>query len=247
MSSVSRLSFNTPSSGWRFFLASWHNTDKGLFRQPGCDTPIHVQFTLLALLLAMLLPASTIAQDTQVEPWSVKRLLEYQQSLNDSLQVQDVYKLIYQASFGPEHLMADSVVLERYLLEELASMDTVARRVEDLIERISPQGQMVRVNLRPYSRLALSPGLLVSIMTESARQTMPDTLMFYRHWNEFCSLVLYGLLDYPLSDLEKWDAQVQHGDIPAVHHSAQYRRSNSPAYRVARSSVVNDRIAVGRP
>ena len=247
MSSVNPKSFGAPSSGWRFFLAGRRNAGRGLFLRSAGATLVHGESALLAVLLSILLSLTAVAQDAQVEPWSVKRLVEYHQSLKDSLQVQDVYKLIYQASFGPEHLMADSVEMERYLLEELASPDTVARRGEDLIERISIQGQMVRVNLRPYSRLAKSQGLLVSVIMESARQTLPDTLMFYRQWNEFCALVQYGLLDFSSSDLERWDAQVQRGEIPAVHHSPQYRRSNSPAYRVARSSVVNNRIVVGRP
>jgi hypothetical protein len=202
---------------------------------------------VLVLLMATALAAPGRAQEGNVEPWSVKKLVGYHQSLKDSLEVQDVYKLLYQANFGPEHLMADSSTVLEYLREELSSMDTIARQGEDLIERISTRGDMVRINLRPYRHLGLSPGLLVHIMMESARETVPDSLMFYRQWNEFFALVRYGVLNFSPDDLEKWDAQVQRGEITAVHHSPAYRRANAPAYRVARFNVAQENLPVDRP
>jgi hypothetical protein len=208
-------------------------------KSPFCAVPV--------LLMATALAAPGRAQERNVEPWSVKKLIEYHESLKDSLEVQDVYKLLYQANFGPGHLMADSSTVLEYLLEELSSMDTIPRQGEGLIERISTTGEMVRINLRPYRHLEVRPGLLVQVMTESARETVPDSLMFYRQWNEFFALVRYGLLNFSPDDLEKWDAQVQRGELTAVHHSPAYRRANAPAYRVARFNVAQEVLPVDRP
>ncbi len=204
-------------------------------------------YGVLVPLFAVVFHAPGRSQERAIEPWSVMHLVTFHQSLKDSLQVQDVYKLLYQANFGPEHLVTDSSAAVRYLLEELSSMDTAGRRGEELIERISSTGEMVRINLRPWSRLSLSPDLLVHCMMESLRRTVPDTLMFYRQWNEFSGLVRYGLLDFPLEDLRVWDERVQRGDITAVHHSTAYGRANAPAYRVARDEVARTSLPAVRP
>jgi len=181
--------------------------------------------------------ATAPAQVESPEQWSVLRLVEYQQSFRDSIEVQDVYKLLYQSSFGPEHILADTSAAFSSLQGELSSLDTTTHR-DKLIERISTSGEMVRVNLRPYKRLSLRPELLARAMIQSARDTHPDTLMFYRDWNEFTALVRYGLLKFPVADVKLWDARVQRGEITPVHHSPAYSRANAPAYRVVRFDVV---------
>jgi hypothetical protein len=170
------------------------------------------------------------------ERLSVKQLVELHLSRKQGMQAQDVYKLLYQGSFGVEHLLGDSAAVLEMLLSEISTMDTVNRN-EELLERIVTDPEPVRVNLRPFVYLNFDPSLLVKVMYESASETKPDTVMFYRTWNEFVALVRYGILKFPLSDVEMWDAKVQSGIIKAVHHSEAYRQSNRPAYRVVRRSV----------
>lgn len=198
----------------------------------------------MSLMLAFMAAAmySTPAEpDTLLaafgERWGVKQLVEVHQSRRPLMQVQDVYKLLYQAHFGVGHLMADSSTVRAYLVNEIKN---IASNVPDesLVERISTSGEMVRVNLRPFMSLNLSPDILVETMAKSAAEWQPDSLSFYHEWSEFCALVRYGLLNFSVKDVDVWDNRIQSGVIESVDHSDQYSGSYHPAYRVVQRSVL---------
>jgi hypothetical protein len=170
------------------------------------------------------------------ERWSVERLVEYHQQHYRYLGTQDIYKMLYQANFGVEHLLSDSGHVLSYLLGELGSLDTTDRG-EPLLERISTDDSVVRVNLRPFKALNLKPDLLVHAMILSARKTMPDTLHLLKEWNDFVALVRYGIVHFPPREVDEWDNRVAVGPLTAVHHSLDYVRANAPAYRVVRREV----------
>jgi len=187
------------------------------------------------LACVIIIPCSLSGQD-MFDRWSMITLVKHHQETKKNLHAQDVYKLIYQNSFGNEHSLTDTAAGRKYLHEELLTMDTTVRG-ESLLERISLDGEMVRVNLRPFRALNLDPESLVQVMFRSARETMPDTLMFYRQWNEFVALVEFDLVDFPPVDVPIWNEQVAAGNIMPVHHSEQYTAGNRPAYRVVRRSL----------
>lgn len=189
----------------------------------------------IALSTVVLYPPRLHCQSDAV-PWSIKQLVEYHQGIHKDLEVQDVYKMFYQAAFGVEHLLSDSAGVTTYLLSELSSVDSVQTN-EPLLERISITPAPVRVNLRPFNALNLDPAVLVKVMFQSARETMPDTLMFYRMWNEFSALVRYGLLRFPVDTIRVWDTMLEAGVPGPMHHSAGYTAANHPAYRVVRRSL----------
>ena len=168
--------------------------------------------------------------------WSMITLVKHHHETKKNLHAQDVYKLLYQNSFGNEHFLADTAMVRKYLQEELFSMDTTVR-AESLLERISLDGEMVRVNLRPFKALNFEPELLVQVMVRPARETMPKTLMFYRQWNEFVAPVEFDIVGFPHAEVAIWDEQVEEGNIRPIHHSEQYTARNRPAYRVARRSM----------
>lgn len=192
------------------------------------------RFVLCFIVISF--PQSGAQAQFSRDHWSVKQLVEYHQQLRPDLQVQDVYKMLYQANFGVGHILTDSTGVRAYLMEELASMDTTDRS-EPLLERISTSGEIVRVNLRPFKAMNLNPQALLQLMERSAAETRPDTLAFNREWNEFCALVRYGFLKFSLNEVEEWDARVSARVLQPVHHSQQYTRAYKPAYRVVRSSL----------
>jgi hypothetical protein len=164
------------------------------------------------------------------------QLIEYHQQSRPKLQVQDVYKLLYQANFGVEHFLTDTAGVRTYLLDELATMDTTSQR-EPLIERISPTDEIVRINLRPFKQLQLDPEKLVQAMFLSASETKPDTEGLYHDWNEFAALVRFGFLNFPMKDVEEWDSRVSAGNLRPAHHSEVYIDTYKPAYRVVKRAV----------
>jgi len=198
----------------------------------------HLSFFLLVLV------AAVHSQDSSDDSrWSVKRLVEFHQQQHPDLMAQDVYKLLYQASFGVEHILSDSAAVLSYLNEELSTVDTPQPN-EALMERISLENDVVRVNLRRFKALNLEPSLLVQAMVRSAKATSPDTLMFHRQWNEFSALVRFELLPFSAEDLRTWDTKVEGGAVEAVHHSEKYVAANRPAYRVVKKDAFEE--AFGR-
>lgn len=190
---------------------------------------------VLALVTALLSLASRHFARGE-DFWNVKRLLEEQEHLGRKLGVQDVYKLLYQGSFGVDHILADTAVAHQGLLDEMAALDTL-RRGEPLVERISSDGSVVRINLRPFRRRGLSSESLFRVMVQSASGEAPDTVRFLNLWNNFTALVRYGFIVRAHGDLEGLDDMVRRSDIHPGHHSPEYIREYAPAYRVARKSV----------
>jgi hypothetical protein len=191
------------------------------------------------LACTLLILPSTYAfgqSDTGDTPWSVKQLVEYQQGLHRDITGQDVYKLFYQSAFGVGHILGDSSAVRQYLLDELSSVDSIPSG-EPLLERIDLADSLVRVNLRPFKRLNLPPEKLVQVMNASGRATLPDSITFYRMWNEFKSLVKYGLLQCDVKVGEMTHQSESDGAIPSVHHSRSYTTANHPAYRVVRRTI----------
>jgi len=188
------------------------------------------------LLAAVLVGPAADSTATSGEPWSVLQLVRFHQQSKRDLAVQDVYKLLYQGNLGVEHLLGDSAVAARYLQEEFLSIDETPR-TEELMERISLDNELVRVNLRPYKALKLPPELLVRCMRASARETRPDTAGFQRQWNEFRGLVDSGRIAFPADDVQRWEERLRHDGLKAIHHSEGYMSTNHPAYRVVRRTV----------
>jgi len=189
------------------------------------------------LVLHVIVSQVALAQtDAEHSGWSVKQLVEFHQHHHPQLKVQDVFKLFYQAAFGVEHILLDSAEVASSLMKELASLDTTTSN-EPLLEQASLEGNVVRVNLRPFKALNLDPSLLVKVMFQSARETIPDTTVFKRMWNEFSALVRSGFLEYPTNDIKAWDARNEKGNIPPSHHSREYSDANRPAYRVVRRNT----------
>ena len=167
--------------------------------------------------------------------WGVQKLVAYHQAHHDSMRVQDVYKLLFQANFGAGHLLTDTVVTRERLQEELSTLG-MPNPGEPLVERISTDGEMIRVNLRPFKAMNRDEDTLVRCMVRSVRD--PDTLSFVRQWNEFFAMVRYGVLEFPRAEAEVWNGRVVQEDFSPVHHSEEYLRVNNPAYRVVRQSVL---------
>lgn len=185
-----------------------------------------------ALIAGMLVPyPCLVAQEEETR--GVRRLLEEQRTFGRTLEVQDVYKLLFQGSFGGDHFITDTGAARRYLIEELSGLDSVSTG-DPLVERVSRDGSVVRVNLRPFLRLGLSADSLLRVMLLSKSDARPDTVEFLSGWNNFTALVRYGIVHRPAGELQALKDQVERGDIRPLHHSASYTATCRPAYRVVR-------------
>jgi hypothetical protein len=146
------------------------------------------------------------------------------------MQPADLYKLLYQAALGSEHAVEDPAAVRDILYQEIQALPE--RSDEPLLEIISPDGNMARVNLRPFIRAEgdLEALLQAFLSTASGYNGESSVLCSYLEFSLQSSKENRVPLEY--SNLLNFFHKVEAQRYPAVHHSALYKRLYAPAYRV---------------
>lgn len=159
----------------------------------------------------------------------ISQLLGGHFARHPSMELPDVYKLLHQAALGPAHAIAGDDAVAR-LLTEIAALGPGPE--EPLVDVISPDGRLARIDLRAYAKAALDPERLARAFAETAATypASPDKLA------KFCGclgdLADAGGLPFPRAEVEAYMNAQRDAGWPAVHHSAAYRSACAPAYRV---------------
>jgi hypothetical protein len=156
------------------------------------------------------------------------------------MKLEDLYKLVFQAAMGSEHAVQNLKAVEAYLLRELETMGSGPD--EPLIDPISPNGDMVRVHLRPYIRSGADPSKLLEafIMTSEHHHGSTDDLT--RWWGYAVQLMREGTLPFLQNQAQTFLLDMKAQDFPAVHHSQSYLERYKPAYRVVLRSLAENVI-----
>ena len=151
-----------------------------------------------------------------------------------ALAPRDVYKLIYQAVFGPEHSIDNlRAAMERLYLEVLHLPDTPV--TVPLLEPLSPL--LCRVNLQPFVQQGGSVRALWQCFRQTVREYQPGTLVdLDRLWKFF--LATTWAQRYDAACLEQFWQQMATANFAPVHHSRQYAEANVPHYRVVLRALV---------
>ncbi|MCX8011444.1 MAG: hypothetical protein N3A61_09850 [Ignavibacteria bacterium] len=170
-----------------------------------------------------------------IEKLALKSLIKSHQANHAGFTEQDAYKLIYQSTMGIKHLLNNTESAKAYLIKEYNEIE--ADTAEQLIENISIDSSIVRVNLKPFKALNFSLDKLFEIMLISAVEIKENTTALIRMWNSFKDLVYAGELNFDKEKLKTFDAEILTQNFPAVHHSKEYTISNNPSYRVVLKSL----------
>ncbi len=144
-------------------------------------------------------------------------------------QPRDVYKLIFQGVYGVGHIITGKA--REYLMEEAGRIPLEDYPDRPLIEPVSPDGAMVRVNLRPFLRMNLSLDRLFQVMTASA-DVEGDDERFIELWRVFVGMVETGEITMELEGITGVQDSIDVKGIKPMHHTEPYRQAYYPAYRV---------------
>lgn len=147
------------------------------------------------------------------------------------MQVQDIYKLLYQGVCGPGHWMPDPEKFTERLRSELADLKPDPH--EPLFEAIRPDGRLQRIALRACLRLNVSLPALATACLEAGRQTWGTARELAGVWAAFTTQVESGCCP-ALSPVEirAFGLQMEGLGYPPVHHSPEYAARYRPAYRL---------------
>jgi hypothetical protein len=147
-----------------------------------------------------------------------------------ALQMQDLYKLAYQAAMGNEHMMGDTGMAQKYLLEEFASVDP--SNTEPVIEYLTTDSAVVRVNLRSFKAKKGDPAVLLEAMLKTSSLVKPSVETLRRYWGDVESLAEAEKIPFKKKDLQSYFRSLEQQNFPAVSHSQTVEQSYHPAYRV---------------
>jgi hypothetical protein len=164
------------------------------------------------------------------EEAAFRRLLTAQVLRYPQVEIQDLYKLIFQASFGSEHAVGDFEVARRRLMCELHELPPGSE--EPMADSISPDGRIVRVNLRPYLANGGDPAALLEAFVRTGREYRGAGATLRRYWRYAERMATAGLIAFAPEALQRFFAKIQAAGFPAVHHSPEYTTAYRPAYRV---------------
>ena len=157
-------------------------------------------------------------------------VLEHHLARTPGMQLADLYKLLHQAAMGSGHAVHDPQVDREMLEKEMAGLS--AGPQDPPSDPLDPQGQLIRVHLRPYKLAGRDSATLLEafIRTANEWQASPARL------TAWCDLVLQlagqNRLPFDPQAARAYFQQMRAQAYPAVHHSEVYQRLYQPAYRV---------------
>jgi hypothetical protein len=186
-----------------------------------------LQVALASLLL--LAPAATAPAAGAAGGWAAA--LGAQLKLYPLMTAEDVYKLAYQAVYGPGHLIHDREAAQRYLKDELAALPP-GPDGEPLVEPVGDDPLLVRVNLRPFAARGGDRQRLLDALVTSANSVRGDPERMRQHLVEAVGELRRRGRGADAEALDRLAAEAAASGYPAAHHSAAYRDAYHPAYRV---------------
>ena len=157
-------------------------------------------------------------------------LIQWHLREHGDVEIQDIYKLLYQGIFGAEHLLKDAERAKKYLEQEWVRVP--AEHSEVLLEPASTDGRIVRANLRRCKAEGLSIKELWTIFYRSVDQVHANIKEFEQTWQHFEELCRATKLPFDANHVRKFGSQARSENWPAKHHTDAYRRANYPAYRI---------------
>lgn len=161
---------------------------------------------------------------------ALSKVVQEQLRRYPAMQIEDLYKLVFQAALGNEHLLTDSAMVHNYLIRELESIQ--ASSAEPLLEEISPDGQVVRLNLRPFKAQLGDHHVLFQAMLQTARNFQKSPERLEQYWRDLEQMAKSGIIAFEATAMQSFFHEMREKGFPAVHHSTDYDEKYAPAYRV---------------
>lgn len=166
----------------------------------------------------------------------LRRILADQIARYPQMEIQDLYKLLFHAAMGSEHAISNLDAVRNWLTRELENLPEGPN--EPTIDEISPDGDIVRVNLRPFIQSGGDPISLLDAFVRTANEHHGTTENLYLYWSFAERMAEDGDLPFERTEMRDFFKRVEQDGFPAVHHSTRYEEAYHPAYRVIKQDYV---------
>jgi hypothetical protein len=175
---------------------------------------------------------------TPADSTGIANLLEQHLNWYPLMEVQDVYKLLYQGVMGAEHLLASVEEFSHYLTIEYDSIrpDPALH----LFEPVRTDGALFRINLRSLKSRQTGLEDLLTPLIQTAQSAQGTKQELSHTWEVFAQLCLSGFSRFDNGKLKRFTARLEKLEYPAMHHSASYRRAYQPSYRLIAAQFIRE-------
>ena len=153
------------------------------------------------------------------------------------MRIEDAYKWLYHATLGGEHAVQDASGPRNWMNREWAALEPL-RNEEQEIVKLTPDGSVLRVNLRPYKDRGGDKEMLLWAFVFSAERFKADKSVFRKAWNDLGKeLMTRSQGRVTRKEWERLDGETGKLGYAAIHHSKQYEEKYKPAYRVVLGEI----------
>ena len=143
---------------------------------------------------------------------------------------EDLYKLLHQSAMGNQHAISDELAVRHWMERELAGMGQGPK--EPMIDPISPDGQVLRVHLRPMLAAGLSADDLLRAFLDTPQRFQGSMAVLKGTMQTALDLAEADEFGFSVKHLKIYFDDMSASGLPAVHHSQLFIDSYHPAYRV---------------
>lgn len=158
------------------------------------------------------------------------------------MEPRDAVKLLYQAEFGPEHMIRDGQKSLSLIREEMASL--AGREGERMYEPIG--GGLCRWNLAACREKGIPPEDVNRLFVETARSVKGDKRRFREALRLLEEMAENDETPFEAIHLDIFLIWYRDKNCPAVHHSDTYKNAYHPAYRVVSQKKLKEYLAARR-
>ena len=145
------------------------------------------------------------------------------------LQAEDIFKFLFQGSFGCEHLVSDEAAVLQFIKKEYAEAPKDAVPFTDELD-----GEYSRVYLS-WLNAGLSPETLARLFCLSAKTEGEGKERLFGKLETARELIVNGEIPLNEEEFERKLNEWKKDGCPAIHHSRIFRSTYKPAYRVISS------------
>lgn len=151
---------------------------------------------------------------------------------NPGLEIQDVFKFLYQSCLGCEHLVTDYERVVAGIKTELS------RAAMDYLPDLEMLGEgFFRYHLKKLQE-GLSAETLGRLFVLSSRMEAPGISFLERNLKDMYSLAKRKFIPFPADEVQKKILWWKDNDLRPCHHSEKFNSVFHPAYRVLSSSFL---------
>lgn len=161
---------------------------------------------------------------------TIEDLIKNQFALYPQMEARDLYKFLHQAAMGSEHAVRDTNAVKVWMRNEIAGLDTTIPN--ELIEQLSPDGNLVRVNLRPYLKTGDKPEELLKAFVSTANDFSGSKETLSGYISAAKKMIARKEISVDENIFSSLTNELEKSGFPAIHHSLTYEKLYKPAYRV---------------